>query len=197
MDSTPLSAAQEKILELFNSIFPISNGLTQSIKQHSKLANFEKKAHLLSLNEVSKSIYFILKGGMRTYHINEEGEDITSWLLFEDDLAISVYSFFSQQPSFEAIEALEDCTTLKLSHESLSLLYRQHIEFNFIGRYLTEQYYIRSEAKANSLRMLSAKERYVDLLKRQPQLLKRAPLGHIASYLGITQSTLSRIRAGI
>lgn len=197
MDSITLSIAQEKIIELFNSIFPISNDLSQSIKQHSKLAHFEKKVHLLRLNDVSKSIYFILKGGVRTYYINEDGDDMTSWLLFEDDLAISVYSFFSQQPSFEAMEALEDCITLKLSHETLSLLYRQHLEFNYIGRYLTEQYYIRSEAKANSLRMLSARERYLDLLKKQPQLLTRVSLGHVASYLGITKSTLSRIRADI
>lgn len=197
MESIPLSAAQDEILKLFNSIFPISSGLSQSIREQSKLTIFKKKTHLLRLDETSKSVYFILKGGVRTYYINEQGDDITSWLLFEGDLAISVYSFFSQQPSFEAMEALEDCITLTLSHEALSLLYRQHVEFNYIGRYLTEQYYIRSEAKANSLRMLSATERYLDLLKKQPQLLKRVSLGHLASYLGIKQSTLSRIRANI
>ncbi|MGK9123903.1 Crp/Fnr family transcriptional regulator [Olivibacter sp. SA151] len=197
MESITLSVAQDKILQLFNNIFPISDGLSQRIREQSKLALFKKKDHLLRLNETNKSIYFILKGGVRTYYINEHGDDITSWLLFENDLAISVYSFFSQQPSFEAIEALDDCVTLTLSHDALSVLYQQHVEFNYIGRYLTEQYYIRSEAKANSLRMMSATERYLDLLKSQPLLLNRVSLGHVASYLGITQSTLSRIRASI
>ncbi|UZJ63230.1 hypothetical protein OKW96_11945 [Sphingobacterium sp. KU25419] len=86
---------------------------------------------------------------------------------------------------------------MELTHTALSHLYQQHLEFNVIGRYLTEQYYIESESKANALRMLSAKERYHELILRKPQILRRVPLGYIASYLGITQSTLSRIRAKI
>ncbi|SEK69431.1 cAMP-binding domain of CRP or a regulatory subunit of cAMP-dependent protein kinases [Parapedobacter koreensis] len=189
--------AHERIAALFNEIYPISAGLSESIRQHSKVITVEKRAQLLHIDETCKSIYFILRGGVRTYYIDKEGNDITSWLLFEGELAISVYSFFSQRPSFEAIETLERCTLLALTYEKLSLLYRQYPEFNFIGRHLTEHYYIRSEAKANTLRMLSAKERYLDLLKSQPQLLTRVPLGYVASYLGINQSTLSRIRASI
>ena len=197
METISHQNAYKKILELFNGIYPISSGLAEGISQCSELIHCNKRAHLLHIDKTCKSIYFILRGGVRTYYIDREGNDVTSWLLFEGELAISVYSFFSQQPSFEAIEALEDCTLLRLSHEKLSLLYRQHLEFNYIARYLTEQYYIRSEAKANALRMLSAKERYLDLLENRPQLLARVPLGYIASYLGITQSTLSRIRGSI
>lgn len=189
--------AHERIVALFNRIHPISAGLSESIRQYSKVVTVEKKTQLLRNGETCKSIYFILQGGVRTYYIDKEGNDITSWLLFEGELAISVYSFFSQRPSFEALETLERCTLLALSYEKLSLLYHQYPEFNFIGRHLTEQYYIRSEAKANALRMLSAKERYLDLLQNRPQLLTRVPLGYIASYLGINQSTLSRIRASI
>ncbi|MNR16719.1 hypothetical protein D3C85_1333380 [compost metagenome] len=73
-------------------------------------------------------------------------------------------------------------------------MYLKYMDFNFIGRKLTEYYYIRNEIQANDLRMLSAKERYEQLLKRSPQLFQRVSLGHIASYLGISQETLSRIR---
>ncbi|WP_353195564.1 Crp/Fnr family transcriptional regulator [Parapedobacter defluvii] len=197
MDNPMRHCAHERIVALLNSIQPISAGLSESIRQHSKVVTTGKKVQLLHIGETCRSIYFILQGGVRTYYIDKEGNDITSWLLFEGELAISVYSFFSQRPSFEAIETIERCTLLALTHEKLSLLYRQHPEFNFIARHLTEQYYIRSEAKANALRMLSAKERYLDLLQNRPQLLTRVPLGYIASYLGVNQSTLSRIRSSI
>lgn len=195
MTKTDLDQAHDQILHIFNSIYPMSEELENGIRQHSKITTFNKKAHLLEFNEINKSIHFILKGCVRIYYLNDEGEEHTSWLLTEGELAISVYSFYSQQKSFEAIEALENCVTLELTYPALSVLYQQHLEFNFIGRYLTEQYYIRSESKANSLRMLSAKERYDELVLRKSHLLKRIPLGYIASYLGITQSTLSRIRS--
>lgn len=195
MTKTDLDQAHDQILHIFNSIYPMSEELENGIRQHSKITTFNKKAHLLEFNEINQSIHFILKGCVRIYYLNDEGEEHTSWLLTEGELAISVYSFYSQQKSFEAIEALENCVTLELTYPALSVLYQQHLEFNFIGRYLTEQYYIRSESKANSLRMLSAKERYDELVLRKSHLLKRIPLGYIASYLGITQSTLSRIRS--
>lgn len=197
MTKIDLNEAHAQIMQVFNSIYPMSEALEKSIREHSKITRFNKKAHLLKLNEINRSIYFILAGCIRTYYLNEEGEEHTSWLLTEGELAISVYSFYSQKKSFEAIEALEDCVTLELSYETLTHLYKSHLEFNYIGRFLTEQYYIQSESKANALRMLSAKERYHELILKKPQILRRIPLGYIASYLGITQSTLSRIRAKI
>ncbi|HLT88549.1 MAG TPA: Crp/Fnr family transcriptional regulator [Sphingobacterium sp.] len=192
-----LNQAHQQILAVFNSIYPMSDELANDIRERSKITTFKKKTHLLDFRQINKSIYFILKGFVRIYYQSDNGEKHTSWLLAEGELAISVFSFFSQQKSFEAIEALEDCVTLELRYDALVYLYKKHLEFNFIGRYLTEQYYIRSESKANSLRMLSAKERYLELLAQKPQILKRISLGYIASYLGISQSTLSRIRAKV
>jgi hypothetical protein len=73
-------------------------------------------------------------------------------------------------------------------------LYNYYIEFNYIGRKLTEGYYIRSEEQANNLRILAAKARYEHVLKTNPKILQRFQLGYVASYLGITQETLSRVR---
>lgn len=74
-------------------------------------------------------------------------------------------------------------------------LYQQFPEFNYIGRILTETYYIKAEEKANELRVFSATERYQHLIRKYPNIVARVPLGMISSYLGITQSTLSRIRS--
>jgi CRP-like cAMP-binding protein len=187
----------EKVISIFNSIHPVSKNLKEKIFEGSDVIQIKKKNLLLDIGETSKYSFFIYKGALRSYYLDQEGKDNTSWFLFENELAISVFSFFSQKPSFEALEALEDCILLRLNFEKLQKLYLEFPEFNYIGRILTEQYYIRSEEKANALRMLSAKERYLQLLERYPEIIQRVSLGHIATYLGITQHTLSRIRAKV
>jgi len=186
--------AKETVINFFEEIHFIRPELRAAIKLHSHLLHIKKKSILLDFDEVQKSIYFIIKGAVRSYYLDSSGKDTTSWLLFEGDLAISVYSFFSQKPSVETLETLEDSTILVLSYEKLILLYNTFLEFNFIGRVLVESYYIKSEEKANELRVFSAKDRYLHLIEKQPSILNRVPLGFISSYLGITQSTLSRIR---
>ncbi|MNJ92277.1 DNA-binding transcriptional dual regulator Crp [compost metagenome] len=189
--------ATDLILKLFESIHPLSDDLKQLIEMHSYVIDVKAGVRLVDIGQVQKQIYFILQGGVHSYYIDPKGNEISSWLLYEGDLAIAVYSFFSQKPSFEAIETLEPCSLLVLSYEKLNELYYKIPEFNFIGRVLTERYYIKSEEKANELRMLSAVERYRNLIERYPEVLKRTPLGIVASYLGITRSTLSRVRAKV
>lgn len=184
----------DQIFSLFESISPINDDLKYIIITQSDIIKVKKKEKLLKIGQISKSIYFVYTGAIRSFHLNPKGDEVTSWLLFENEIAISVFSFFSQKPSFEEIEALEDCVLLRLNIDKLQQLYVDFPSFNYIGRILTEQYYIRSEEKAISLRTLTAKERYNQLLKKRPDIFKRVSLGHIASYLGITQHTLSRLR---
>ncbi len=184
----------DAVIRLFQSIVPLSPSLVDAIAMHSRICTIKKGEQLLDMGRVCKSIYFIVSGGLRIYTMETDGSQSTSWLLFENDLAIAVHSFFAQQPSFEGIEALEDSVSVALSYEHLQMLYQQYETFNKVGRVLTEQYYMRSELKAHQLRTLSAKQRYLNLLRAQPQVLQRVPLKYIASFLGITQSTLSRVR---
>ncbi|WP_412466172.1 Crp/Fnr family transcriptional regulator [Pedobacter sp. KLB.chiD] len=184
----------QNLFSVFNAIYPLSEELKMAIVRNSHIAQFKKKTTLLSAGESSNTIYFIISGAARVYYLDNEGKQTNTWFLFENELLISVYGFFTGQPSFEYIETIEDTTLIAVKKEKLDEIYLQFLEFNFIGRKLTEYYYIRNEIQANELRMLSAKERYEKLLKRNPQLFQRVSLGHIASYLGISQETLSRIR---
>lgn len=184
----------QSLFAVFNAIHPLTEELKSAIVQNSHIAQVNKKTTLLSAGESSNTIYFIVSGAARVYYLDKEGKQTNTWFLFENELLISVYGFFTGQPSFEYIETLEDSTLIVVKKEKLDELYLQFMEFNFIGRKLTEYYYIRNEIQANELRMLSAKERYEQLFKRNPQLFQRVSLGHIASYLGISQETLSRIR---
>lgn len=187
----------EQLFKVFNQIYPVSDELKTAIIQNSSILEVQKKTQLLQAGEIANTIYFIAKGTARVYYLDQKGTETTSWFLFENDLLISVYSFYSGQPSFEYLETLKDCVLITLRKEKLDMLYNQFLEFNYIGRKLTEFYYIKNEMQANELRMLGAKERYLNLLKRSPQLIQQVSLGYIASYLGISQETLSRIRKQI
>lgn len=157
---------------------------------------FIKGALLLRGSEICRHIYFLKKGFARGF-VNQDGKDITSWFAEENDIVTSLYSFVSQKPSFENIEILENSTLYTISYENLQELYDQYPEFNLIGRRFMEKYYVELMVRTMSLQFQPAKERYYQLLTHQPALLKRATLGHIASFLGISQETLSRIRSKI
>ncbi len=185
------------LLHVFNTIFPLTNEIQQVIISQCEIEHVKKKTLLLRAGQTNNTIYFINSGAARVYYLDKEGVETTSWFLFENELLISVYSFFTGQPGFEYFETLEDCTFVTLSREKLNKLYDKYMEMNFIGRKLTEYYYIRNEIQTNELRMLTAKQRYLKLIEHNPQIINRVSLGHIASYLGISQETLSRIRKQI
>ncbi len=168
--------------------------LQEIIKSKTKITHFYKNEMILKQDKVCKNLYFIEKGLARGYRIDDEGKDITNWFAPEGTLATSAYSFISQNPSFENIIALEDCTMRTISRKTLYELYAQFPEMNEMGRELVEIYYLELEERLNALQFQTAKQRYENFLKQDGYLLQRTSLGYIASYLGITQETLSRIR---
>ncbi|MDR6516664.1 Crp/Fnr family transcriptional regulator [Chryseobacterium camelliae] len=182
------------LFAIFETIYPINDLLKEDIIKNSEVLEVPKKTNLLKSGDKSNAIYFIISGTARIYYLDKEGKESNTWFLFENDLLISVYSFYTGNSSFEYIETLDDCKLISLKRELLNYLYNKYMEFNFVGRKLTEYYYMRNELQANELRMLSAKERYERLLERNPALFQRVSLSHIASYLGISRETLSRIR---
>ncbi|MES2448108.1 MAG: Crp/Fnr family transcriptional regulator [Bacteroidota bacterium] len=197
MPNENLYPLHQNLLKVCNAIQPLSDALQKAIVAQTKVIQVKRKTRLLNTGETSDAIYFIISGAARVYYLDKEGVETTSWFLFENEFLISVYSFFTGEPSFEYLETIEDCTLIMLNRDTLNELYLQYVEFNVIGRKLTEYYYIRNEKQANDLRMLTAKQRYQALFTSNPKLINRVSLGYIASYLGISQETLSRIRKQI
>lgn len=156
----------------------------------------EKDEILLQEGKTCRFLYFIKSGFVRGFY-HHDGKEITSWFAYENDALTSMYSFISQKPSFETIEVLEDCILYEISYENVQFLFKKYPEFNLIGRLITEKYYIKLEERTMSLQFQSATERYLKILQEQPLLLQKASLGMLASYLGISQETLSRIRKKI
>lgn len=181
------------LLENLNLIYPISTSLHEHLLNRLKLVILPKKTFLLKEGRICKNIWFINKGLARCFYVKEEKE-VSSWFMKEGDVIISVESFFKQQPSYENIQALEDCELFSISYEELHAIYHEFPEFNFIGRVLTEKYYTLSEQRLFSLRMQRASERYAYLMTHYPEIIQRVPSTFIASYLGITLETLSRIK---
>lgn len=186
----------EELLYLLESIHPMSDGLKLELASILKKRELSKKEYLLKAGQISKAICFIGKGLLRCYY-EKDGHEISSWFMKEGDVIISVESFFAQIPSYESIQVLEDALIYYITYSELQTLYRQFPEFNFIGRVLVERYYIQSEQRLYSLRMQRSQERYDYLLKHHPELVLRVPAKYLASYLGITEVTMSKVRGRI
>ena len=159
------------------------------IEQHT----VKKGSKLLHDGETCNYFYFVTKGILRSYYYSDSKE-VTNWFALENDFATSIYSFISRNHAYEYIEALEDTEIEMLSYSALQEIYSTFPETERTGRLIIENYYINLEERVISIQFKAAKERYDRLLVRYPSIILRAPLGTIASYLGITQETLSRIR---
>ncbi len=184
----------ENLLKIFNSIIPVDELLIAAIEKTLHYKKITKHDILLKQGQVSKYIYFIEKGLIRSYY-NEGDTEVTTWFMKETDLIISVKSFFMQVETVETLQALEDCELYFISFESMHHLYKQFNSFNTIGRVLTQHYYMLSEERLLHIRKKDALEKYKHLLIHHPEIVLRSPLKYIASYLGITIETLSRLRA--
>ncbi len=154
----------------------------------------EKGHIILQESKTAKKIYFVDQG-LLCGKLNHNGKEIINWFAYENQFVTSMYSFISQKPSYESIETLEKCLLYEINYDNLQLLYKQITAFEKLGRVLTEQYYIQLEERTLSLQYLSASEKYKQFLEKEPELYQRISLGQLSSYLGISQETLSRIRA--
>lgn len=182
------------IFDLLDSFYVLSEETKQALSKHIRTKKYKAGEIILSQGQTNKYLYFLEKGLVRAFYYKEQKE-LTSWIFSENTLFISVYSFLTQTPSFETIEAIEDTTIAYISHHKLQELYISYLDLNVVGRKLTEMYYVQMAERATNLRMIDSKTRYENFIKDYPNLIARVPLGYIASYLGMSQETLSRIRS--
>lgn len=186
----------EDLFTFLTSIQPISTRLKQYLVLVLKEKEFKKKAYLLKEGQVCRNIYFIKKGLLRCFYV-ENGNEISSWFMKAGDVVISVESFYKQTSSKEHIQALEDTTVFYIDYTDLQFIYLNYPEFNFIGRLLTENYYALSEERLYALRLKKAVSRYRFLLETHPELIQLVPAKYLSSYLGINEETYSRIKGQV
>ncbi|MEL0645630.1 Crp/Fnr family transcriptional regulator [Olleya sp. Ti.3.14] len=182
--------------QIIDNIHPLSTTSKNLIKESIIETKFTKGHILFKADKIENSIYFIKKGIARAYAYSEDNQ-ITFWFGQEGDPIVSMQSYVNNQKGYEDVELLEDCELYELKTEKLQELFLKDIQIANWGRKFSELELIKSEKRLIALQFNTATDRYLSLIKNYPSILLRVQLSHIASYLGITQVSLSRIRANI
>ena len=157
---------------------------------------FQKGEMILKEGEVCKNIYWVVKGLIRQFYF-KNGKELTEYMATENNIAMSIESLFKEVPTHLQIVALEPTVIYALPKASLEQEAIKNVNIQMLYRKILEESLIISQVHADMLRFESAQDRYAKLVKRSPQLVLRAPLVYIASYLQMTPETLSRVRASV
>ncbi len=166
------------------------------IAAHFRKKLFPKNEILTRSGETEKYLSFIETGIIRFYIPGEEKE-LTFHFSFDKEFACAYDSFLTRRPSEYALQALRQTTAWQISYEDLQRVYAQTRVGNYLGRFASEKLFLAKSRRELSLLKYTARERYLNLFKEQPEILKHIPLKYIASYIGITPQGLSRIRRQI
>ena len=180
-------------LRYIGTLCQLSSNAENAMKAVLVKRNMNRGDLLLKGGQVCKHLHFIEKGAARVYYLNE-GREIVHWLGAENSIVTSIASFLSQNSSSQFIELIEDSSIISVKYNDLEDLYIRFHEIERLGRLLTQSALLQMQQRFDDLHFSSAAQRYQKLIKENPVFIRRFPLGVIASYLGITQETLSRIR---
>ncbi|MDZ7878825.1 MAG: Crp/Fnr family transcriptional regulator [Saprospiraceae bacterium] len=181
--------------QVFNSKSFKREDLETIFKQYKRV-EFRKNDYFIQQGNVAGYYYFMESGFARSYAIDLEGNDITTKFFSPMDIVIDWYSYFLKKPCREDIQAITPCVAWKIHFEDFMKLF--HIEaFREVGRTRLVNNFFELKNHSVSVIVDPAKDRYLQLVKDKPDLLQNVPLKQIATYLGITDTSLSRIRKEI
>lgn len=193
MDTLLLETVNAAVSSRYPGMAPESKKQLESLLIRKEV---EKGELLLREGEISHNLVLVGKGMLRQFYY-KNGKDVTEHFSYEGCIIICIESTLKQEPTHLMIEALEPSVVYLLPYNKLISLCEVSWEINMFYRKVLEFCLIVSQIKADSWRFETARERYTRLLEQQPEVIKRAPLSHIASYLLMTPETLSRVRAGV
>jgi CRP-like cAMP-binding protein len=186
----------QQFISFLSQISHLSHEAQDAIKGKLTTQYFSKNQILVNELSECKYLYFIEKGLARIYYL-KDGKEITDWFGFENTIVGPVMRNHVQKPGPHQVELLEDSIVTSIHFDDLQILFDQFHEIERIGRIIALQAVLALQQRLDSIQFETAQQRYQNLLKTNPSILQRVSLGHIASFLGITQVTLSRIRAKV
>lgn len=181
-------------IDKIKSLYPISAATERMLMDSVTVCRFPRKHLLAKAGECCRSAYFIEKGMTRSYWL-VDGNEVTTSFSGEGDIVFSMDELYYNKVSEEYVEALEDLVAYRIGIGDLLGLFRTNIELANWGRIIHQNEYRRLHRSHRDRLTLSAGERYGEFRKQFPQVCQRVQLGYIASYLGITLPTLSRLRS--
>ena len=183
------------IFDFFNSVNNLSSESQSALEQITIEKTYHKNDIIQDIGSRCKTVYFVKEGCVRIFYY-KDGNDITEHFSFENELIVRAESLFTGKPTSKGIQAIDKSTVLSIDSESLFELYNQHHDIERLFRLLFEKEYVNTVKIIESLQFKTAKERYAELLETT-DYVQKIPLKYIATYLGITQVSLSRIRADV
>ena len=185
----------EALLKRLDSIFALQEPARSSFAAAWQPLSFPKGQHLLREGTVSNYLYFISRGVARIYY-HKPQKEVTEWIALDHTFFFSINSFFNREPSKLAIHLLEPSELLVIHHDDLMRFCDQYHEVEKLFRRMITTSLLFSQERMESIQFETAQQRYQRLLERNPDILQRVSLAYIASFLGMTQETLSRVRGG-
>jgi CRP-like cAMP-binding protein len=193
MEIHNMPEAPERFRKKMESFAPISDADYEQLPAVMHEKHFHKGEVLLKEGQVCTRFYFILSGAIRSFGL-EDGREVNVKFYFEDDIACDFKSFRSEEPSPFFLVAIEDTIAYYGNKADVVPLFLDGSSWHMVMFRFFQRLYLEEEAHSNSFKLLSPEERYHFLLENKPDYLRRIPLIHLASYLGISRETLTRIR---
>lgn len=182
------------VADFLTSYVTFSHNELNDILSYFTKEQITKNSTLVEQGQVCKKMYFVDKGMGRSYYLKDDGKEITQWFFAQGVFMSSADSFFKQSPSYYYVEVLEDSILYSITFDDVDLLLKKYSKMETFIRLLAIDMLAKVVTKLNAIQFQTARERYDYMISEFPDISHRIPLGYIASYLGMTQETLSRIR---
>ena len=187
----------DRYFQNFNNTVPLTEEEQELIKKYLTLKKLRKKQYLLQEGDISNCVAFVEKGAMRLYKVNEDGSEHIVQFALEGQFLTDLYSFLTSEPSIYNIDAIEESELVLITRsasDELRQLSPKYQEFIFQA---TSEAYVQLEKRMTTVISLNLEERYKELTENHPNITQRLPQHMIASYMGLTPETLSRVRKRI
>lgn len=187
--------AKEALIAFIQRNIPVSGPALTTITDHFQERTLAKHDFFLREGSVSNEYLFLETGCMRAFTHDTDGNEVTTYFYASNSYVFEVSSLFMRRVSTENFQALTPCQGYSISFETLNQLFHASPEFREFGRMMLVKAFAAFKQRSLELINKSAEERYETMLLNQKEIMQHAPLKYIASYLGITDSSLSRIRS--
>jgi CRP-like cAMP-binding protein len=185
---------QQKLIHYIQQVLPMPTSKAELLAAPFQYKTVEKNDWLLKEGKVCNVLHFLEEGCIRSFILDAQGNEVTTAIYMQNNTVNDLLSFFKRQPAKENFQTLTDCTTWFLTYEALQESFHTLPEFREFGRMMLINNYSRLKDRMLGMVQLTAEQRYINLLQSQPDIFQVVPLKMLASYLGITDTSLSRIR---
>tara|TARA_R110000868_G_scaffold71713_1_gene209667 strand:+ start:3931 stop:4497 length:567 start_codon:yes stop_codon:yes gene_type:complete len=183
------------IKEYLSSLNIFKNSEIDEVIQFGSYHKYKKGDFFIKEGQISKNMAFINSGILRSYYYSNSGNEITYCLSFPESFITAFSSYILQEKSSINIQALSDTELFVIQKNQMDKLIKENTNWLLFQKQTAEKYFMTLEKRVFEHQKEKAENRYTNLIKRHPEYIKQIPLQYIASYLGITQRHLSRIRA--